>query len=122
MPTPDWYVEYLESEHWRQLRQRKLESVNHRCERCGAYSKRAPTGVLGGLDVHHLTYERLRNEPLEDLEVLCVRCHAEEHGLPTDDRSLVKRRREPQGVETDDIDLEIQAWDKLAEEADLGLA
>lgn len=120
--SPDWYVEYLDSEHWQTLRQQKLLAVDNRCEKCGAYPKRLPGGSLGGLDVHHLTYERLWNEPLDDLEVLCVRCHALEHGQPSDDRSLVRRRWESRGVERDDIDLEIEAWDNLSEEADLGVA
>lgn len=121
-PTPDWYTEYLDSDHWQDLRKQKLAAVNHQCERCGWYARRTPGGDLGGLDVHHLNYERLWAETLDDLEVLCPRCHALEHGKPSDDRSLARRRWERKGVEPDEIDLEVQSWDKLAEEADLGLA
>lgn len=121
-PTPDWYAEYLESEHWQKVRQEKLESVNYRCERCRAYARRTPSGALGGLDVHHLTYERRGRELLEDLEVLCFHCHAVEHGQPADDRSLALHRERRSGIEPDEIDLEVQSWDKLVAEADLGVA
>lgn len=120
--SPAWYAEYLDSEHWQDLRQAKLESVNHRCERCGAYAKRTPRGVLGGLDVHHLTYENRGHEPLEDLEVLCFHCHAVEHGQPADDRSIARRRERDSGIEPDEIDLEVQSWDELTERNDLGVA
>lgn len=120
--TLDWYAEYLESPHWQKVRQQKLVSVNHRCERCGAYARRTPRGVLGGLDVHHLTYERRGQEHLDDLEVLCFHCHAVEHGQPADDRTLARRREHDAGLEPDELDLEIESWDKLDREADLGLA
>lgn len=120
--VPDWYADYLSSNHWQQTRLRKLEAVGWRCEECGAYAKRTGRGVLGGLDVHHLTYVRKGAELLDDLQALCFHCHAVAHGQPADDRSLARRREYLSGIEPDDIDLEIQAWDKLAEEADLGLA
>jgi hypothetical protein len=53
----------------------KREAVHRRsggiCERC----KRNP-----GAAVHHLTYARLFNEPLEDLWHLCHECHDFIHG------------------------------------------
>lgn len=120
--APDWYIEYLASDHWKKLRERKLESVGRKCETCGRLARRTPGGFLGGLDVHHLSYERLRNEPLDDLQVLCFQCHAVEHGQPADDRSVAIRRERRAGFEPDEIDLEVESWDKLTEEADLGLA
>lgn len=121
-PPPEWYVEYLDSPHWKKTRQQKLEAADHRCERCGAYPKRTERGTLGGLDVHHLTYERVGHELPEDLEVLCFQCHAVEHGQPADARSVARRRERDAGLEPDEIDLEVEAWDSLTEEVDLGLA
>lgn len=120
--TTGWYADYLLSAHWRELRLRKLEAAANRCERCGAFAKRTLSGVLGGLDVHHLTYERLHAEELADLEVLCFHCHAVEHGHPADDHSLARRREHDAGLEPDEIDLEVQSWDKLIAEVDLGVA
>lgn len=124
MSAQEWYRgEYLHSDHWRETRLRKLEAAGWQCERCGQQARRTVYETLGGLDVHHKTYERVNREELDDLEVLCFRCHAIEHGQPSDDRSLVKRQRVV-GLEyePDEIDLEIQSWDEIAERNDLGLA
>jgi len=65
------YRDYLRSEAWQEKRRQKFEQVGRRCERCSNTT---------GIQVHHTTYERLGNELLSDLEVLCDRCHATEHG------------------------------------------
>lgn len=67
------YAEYLQSDGWKERRQRKLEQAGHRCQRCESRSR---------LHVHHLTYQRLGKEHPDDLMVLCHRCHAAEHGKP----------------------------------------
>jgi len=61
------YREYLQTDEWRNRRQRHLESVGHRCQVCNAGR------VI--LDVHHRTYERRGNELYTDLIVLCRTCH-----------------------------------------------
>lgn len=66
------YEVYLTTLHWRNVRQRKLGEVGYRCEKCDRDK---------GLEVHHLTYERLGQESLEDLQVLCPICHREAHGM-----------------------------------------
>jgi len=63
------YEEHLASPAWQELRQQVIERQDGRC-RCGAF----------GTDVHHLTYQRLGDERLDDLELLCRPCHQEEHG------------------------------------------
>lgn len=60
------YLLHLESDAWALKRMAVLGRAQGRCERCGA----APAQ-----DVHHLTYERLGDEPLSDLQALCRRCH-----------------------------------------------
>lgn len=60
------YYKYLQTEHWRVLREHKLLTVDNRCQLC--YNE-------WNLQVHHRTYERLGNEKLEDLTVLCKECH-----------------------------------------------
>lgn len=66
---PDEYTSYMASARWAQKRAWKLEAVGHRCEKCGQ------SKYSGVLDVHHLTYDRLGHERLEDLQVLCKQCH-----------------------------------------------
>jgi 5-methylcytosine-specific restriction endonuclease McrA len=58
---------YTKTVKWKNKRKAKLDQVGRRCERCGS--------VTGRMDVHHKTYDRLGNERLEDLIVLCTRCH-----------------------------------------------
>lgn len=71
MSFQTWYAKYLRSPHWLALRQRALDRAKHFCEACGSTDQ---------LQVHHKTYERLRNERLDDLQVLCRGCHASTHG------------------------------------------
>jgi hypothetical protein len=66
---PDEYQVHLASRKWAQLRTQKLAQVGYCCERCGLSRHTRP------LDVHHLTYDRLGHERLEDLQVLCKTCH-----------------------------------------------
>lgn len=77
-PTPERVAElvampyrrYLQTPEWREKRRVEIAAAEHRCRRCGAH---------GPLELHHLTYRNLGNEPPEDLVVLCVTCHQEAH-------------------------------------------
>lgn len=64
------YSEYLNSPEWKSKRQRVLERDDYTCQAC---LKRKAT------QVHHLTYERLYNEPLFDLVSICDICHQTLH-------------------------------------------
>ncbi len=64
------YSDYLNTEEWKSTRDKKLQSVKCRCEMCGS---------TGPLQVHHLNYCRLGQEKLNDLRVLCSKCHALSH-------------------------------------------
>lgn len=70
------YQEYLRSYKWRKLRQLALEHTHHRCSSCGSTYK---------LEVHHRTYDRLGNEKLSDLQVLCMICHQRAHNPTAED-------------------------------------
>ena len=61
---------YLRSKHWRSIRARALKRDSRRCQTCRRTRR---------LEVHHLTYERLGEERLEDLVTLCQRCHSTAH-------------------------------------------
>lgn len=67
---PSHYQVYLNSPGWRTTRNRALVRAHWRCSKCPA---------ARGLEVHHLTYERLGLERDSDLEVLCATCHRGEH-------------------------------------------
>lgn len=60
---------YLKSDHWKKLREEKLQQHN-KCELCN---------TANFLDVHHINYRELFNVKLSDLMVLCRSCHEKEH-------------------------------------------
>lgn len=64
------YRRYLQSAHWGERRAAALKYANHQCQRCGSSRY---------LQVHHKTYERLGDERLSDLMVLCDACHVDVH-------------------------------------------
>lgn len=76
MPYPD----YLRTQEWQQTRRAKLSQVGHQCRKCGADRP---------LHVHHLTYDHVGHEWLDELVVLCKACHRDVH----DDREDQQRHR-----------------------------
>ena len=77
------YNDYLRTPEWQRTRRAKLEQVGNRCRRCGADRK---------LHVHHLTYDHVGHEWLDELVVLCSWCHSDTHG-ERDQQRRRKRRR-----------------------------
>jgi hypothetical protein len=63
-PIP--YKQYLASREWMLKREAVRHRSGNKCERC----KTGPQDA-----VHHLTYERVGNELLEDLQAICDPCH-----------------------------------------------
>lgn len=70
-PEPVDYQEYIRSSEWNKKRLRALRAAGYRCGLCSTDTD---------LQVHHRTYEKLGNEPLRHLLVLCGNCHASVHG------------------------------------------
>lgn len=62
------YNAYINSDEWREKARRIRERDGYRCQICGASD--VP------LEVHHLTYARLRRERDDDLITLCHDCHS----------------------------------------------
>lgn len=60
------YDIYLNSGKWQLIRKQKIEASGSKCTNCGS---------IKNLEVHHKTYDRLGNEELSDLSVLCRECH-----------------------------------------------
>lgn len=66
--------DYLQTDHWFELRNSAIERDGGKCVRCGDSMS---------LQVHHKVYrDRFELGVLEDVETLCERCHRIEHGLP----------------------------------------
>ena len=64
------YDLYLETDHWKQLREKAIAHYGETCVLCD----RQP------VQVHHRTYVRRGFERLTDLIVLCDDCHSRYHG------------------------------------------
>ena len=64
------YKEYLNSDHWKEIRLKALSRAGNRCQLCSS---------TNSLNVHHNTYKNVGNENLKDLVVLCRECHAKFH-------------------------------------------
>lgn len=64
------YKDYLSSAHWASLREQKFKQHGHYCNKCKAFRK---------LQVHHKSYENFPDVGLDNLEVLCRKCHKLEH-------------------------------------------
>ena len=63
------YEEYIQSDKWRERSDQAKERAFQACLLCNVGRK------YKELHAHHLTYERLGDEPLEDLFVVCRDCH-----------------------------------------------
>ena len=62
------YQKYMRSKEWKAKRQAKLESCDHKCECEGGCYRKAT-------QIHHLHYDTLGEEGMEDLQALCPKCH-----------------------------------------------
>ena len=62
------YQEYLETEHWREVRRAAIWLADNRCQLCGSNEK---------LEVHHnpAGYQHLFEERPEHVTCLCRECH-----------------------------------------------
>ncbi len=70
------YRQYLQSDHWKNLKRRKLQKRGKRgpvgCGICGSRHR---------LDTHHLRYRNIYDVKLSDLRIICRRCHFLGHDL-----------------------------------------
>ena len=81
MSSHDEYLKYLQSLEWKVIRQRMLDHVGNKCQRCGRSGPK--------LEVHHKSYTNLGHEVIpEDLEVLCRDCHEGTHVYMRHQRGL----------------------------------
>lgn len=64
------YIRYLSSDEWKKIRELVLKRDEYKCQKCK---------IKSADEVHHLTYQNLYNENLEDLISVCSYCHKEIH-------------------------------------------
>lgn len=65
------YQAYLNSDAWKEIRNKRVKMDGYKCQVCGSSSN---------LEVHHLTYEHKYHENMDDLITLCDKCHRKVHG------------------------------------------
>jgi hypothetical protein len=82
------YHRYLASREWAKLKVQVRKRSGGTCERC----RKAP-----GDSVHHLSYERVFRESLDDLLHVCNPCHAYLSGEIEDDPAAVENEQD--GIE-----------------------
>jgi 5-methylcytosine-specific restriction endonuclease McrA len=83
----DYETKYLLSPHWIAFRKLAFEAQRRRlgyncCEHCPQEER----SKEAKLQVHHLTYERLGSELLEDVIIICDGCHDKIHGRDVQNR------------------------------------
>lgn len=66
------YDEYLNCNHWDNVRNIKKEEAEYKCQLCSSNEK---------LNVHHNNYNNLFMEESNDLIVLCEDCHKKFHNI-----------------------------------------
>jgi hypothetical protein len=67
MKHTEKYTTHLKSEAWSRFRRSIISERGQKCEACGNEGT--------GLQLHHLTYERLGDERPSDVQLLCWMCH-----------------------------------------------
>ncbi len=63
------FLEYYETEEWKQRRKAVLKKAGHKCKYCGERARQA----------HHNTYRHFKNERRGELEAVCFSCHKKIH-------------------------------------------
>ena len=64
------YKQYISSKKWKEKKEEVFKLRGKECEQFG-YKHR--------IHVHHLSYENLGDEKMEDLQILCYQCHMSKH-------------------------------------------
>jgi len=72
--TKTEYARYIKSPGW-QERRKEFLFFHDRCNRCEIPRWLVEIAFDQDLNVHHVSYGNLGNEPDDDLEALCRRCH-----------------------------------------------
>lgn len=74
------YSIYLNSEKWKEKRERVLKRDNYVCKACERNK---------ATQVHHISYEFIYNEPLFDLVSVCKPCHDKIERIKKENKGIV---------------------------------
>lgn len=66
------YHEYLKSPEWKEFRKKAFAHYGRKCSKCPATKT---------LQIHHLHYNNIFHELIEDVIVVCKKHHEEIHGI-----------------------------------------
>lgn len=72
------YDDYMKSDAWVAKRKERLQLDDNHCVMCGRKNGLTRKGKPI-LQVHHIHYNNLGHEPMEDLVSLCSGCHRKIH-------------------------------------------
>lgn len=72
-----YYRTVLGSKRWQSLRAAAKKRAGGECERC--LGTRRQKGEA--FHLHHVTYDNLGREALDDVVLLCQACHRQEHAV-----------------------------------------
>ncbi len=89
------YQDYLNSEHWRELKKKKYGR-----KQIGKGRKCAFCGYKKNLEVHHLNYKNLYDVEKNDLRVTCSGCHRLIHILMKEGKLYLGKHLSPNGKYT----------------------
>ena len=70
------YRDYLRTKHWKNIKKMYNKMYKYECSCCGSNKT--------GLHLHHITYDRVGNEEIDDLVYLCKECHNKIHSIITE--------------------------------------
>lgn len=80
----EFYTQYIKSDAWEVKKEERKKIDGYRCVCCG----RSEDHTRRGLQVHHITYERLGHENVyTDLCTVCGSCHKKIHAYYNRKRS-----------------------------------
>lgn len=79
------YFKYLESAHWKSLRQQAWKRDDYKCTCCGS-----PNNLQG----HHVKYRNpLERCTVDDIQTLCQKCHDALHRAKAKERKDNRKER-----------------------------
>ncbi len=73
------YNRYMKSDAWAAKREERLQLDDNKCVMCGRPNGLQKDGVTPILQVHHVRYQNLGHESMDDLVSLCPGCHRKIH-------------------------------------------
>jgi len=81
--VPMDHATWINHPEWKHLRNIRLLRDNFECQQMTGRWGKSQCKSKDRLEVHHLTYERMTHERIDDLITVCHKCHSKIHGRKT---------------------------------------